>query len=105
MMRYDLNRKDGILGLFLLGIGFACYPAYLVFTLEGGLGNLESALVFAIIGGISLALGFVMLILNAKAVKSGENKEKPDPHVDMLVQILLGVTLLILVISMIVANI
>jgi len=40
-----------------------------------------------------------------KAVKSGENKEKPDPHVDMLVQILLGLTLLILVISMIVANI
>ena len=105
MMRYDLNRKDGILGLFFLGVAFACYPTYLVFSLEGGLGNLETALIYAIIGGFFLIIGVVMLFLNMKAVKSGENKEKPDPHVDILVQLLLVITILILAISMIVANI
>ena len=85
-MSLDLNRIDGIIGIFLLGGATACFPAFMVFALSNayilsGLGL--AARIFAIIGAISFILGLVLIIINRK-----RSEKRPHEVIDTAVTVL-----------------
>ncbi|NVM29751.1 MAG: hypothetical protein HWN65_12985 [Candidatus Helarchaeota archaeon] len=81
MLKFDLNRPDGIWGVGFLGGVIACFIVYMASNIVSKPGIMDTAqfigLYSMIAGLICLAIGCGLLVINALRVRSTETERIP----------------------------
>jgi len=69
-MRFNMEQSDGPLGTYSLGVSLGCYMAFLYYSLmELTEEHAIAATVFAVIGGLFLIAGVILLATNSNRNK------------------------------------
>ena len=81
MLKFDLNRPDGIWGVGFLGGVIACFIVYMASNIVSKPGIMDTAqfigLYSMIAGLICLAIGSGLLVINAFRIRSSETEGIP----------------------------
>lgn len=92
-MQFDLNEPKGVLGIFGLGGALSSYMAFTYYSMmEPNLEHTIAAFVFAIIGGLFLIGGCILLVMNSQMMTKANNVRNPKASADKIVQLLIAGT-------------
>jgi NADH:ubiquinone oxidoreductase subunit 5 (subunit L)/multisubunit Na+/H+ antiporter MnhA subunit len=105
-MQFDLNETKGVLGVYCFGGTLGCYLAFFYYSMmEATLEHTIAAFVFAVIGGIFLIIGVIMLALNAQIMSKANNVRNPNLSPDTIARLLIVVTVIIIALLVVLSQV
>ena len=105
-MQFDLNETKGVLGIYCLGGALGSYLAFFYYSLmEATLEHTIAAFAFAVIGGIFLVVGGILIAMNAQMMKDANNVRNPNLNPSTVTRLLTVITVIIIALLVILSQV
>ncbi|MFW9991613.1 MAG: hypothetical protein ACFFD4_06105 [Candidatus Odinarchaeota archaeon] len=105
-MQFDLNDTKGIIGIYCLGGALGSYLAFFYYSMmEATLEHTIAAFAFAVIGGIFLVVGAILLAMNAQMMKNANNVRNPNLNSTTITRLLIVITAIIIALLVILSQV
>jgi heme/copper-type cytochrome/quinol oxidase subunit 2 len=105
-MQFDLNETKGVLGIYCLGGALGSYLAFFYYSLmEATLEHTIAAFAFAVIGGIFLVVGGILIAMNAQMMKEANNVLNPNLNPSTITRLLTVITVIIIALLVILSQV
>lgn len=105
-MQFDLNETKGVLGIYCLGGALGSYLAFFYYSLmEATLEHTIAAFAFAVIGGIFLVVGAIMLAMNTKMLQEANDVRNPNLNPTTITRLLIVITVIIIALLIILSQV
>ena len=105
-MQFDLNETKGVLGIYCFGAALGCYLAFFYYSMmEATLEHTIAAFAFAVIGGVFLVVGAIMLAMNVQMMKEANNVRNPNLNPDTIARLLIVITVIIIALLVVLSQV